>query len=144
MIGRLAESEDPVLFARFDEVDKCEFIKANAPKEAWEAWTSSDDDGAGLLVKAKALREQAREVLVSAARCRASSLPQPAMWALTYFRSPPFALIRGKRCGLRRRRRLQRRRSLLRRSLRPRSRKRRRTPAAAASRPPPSLLLTYY
>ena len=68
MIGRLAESEDPVLFARFDDVDKCEFIKANAPEEAWEAWTSSDDDGAGLLVKAEALREQAREVLVSAAR----------------------------------------------------------------------------
>ena len=68
VIGRLAESEDPVLFARFDEVDKCEFIKANAPEEAWEAWTSSDDDGAGLLVKAEALREQAREVLVSAAR----------------------------------------------------------------------------
>ena len=78
MIGRLAESEDPVLFARFDEVDKCEFIKANAP-EAWEAWTSSDDDGAGLLVKAAALREQAREVLVSTARFRTSSLPQPAL-----------------------------------------------------------------
>ena len=75
VIGRLAESEDPVLFARFDEVDKCEFIKGNAPKEAWEAWTSSDDDGAGLLVKADALREQAREVLVSAAPCRTSSLP---------------------------------------------------------------------
>ena len=90
-IGRLAESEDPVLFARFDEVDKCEFIKANAPKEAWEAWTSSDDDGAGLLVKADALREQAREVLVSAARCRTSSPPQPAMWALTYFRPSPRA-----------------------------------------------------
>ena len=88
VIGRLAESEDPVLFARFDEVDKCEFIKANAPKEAWEAWTSSDDDGAGLLVKADALREQAREVLVSAARSRTSSLPQPAKWALTYFRPP--------------------------------------------------------
>ena len=140
VIDRFAENEDAVLFARSNEVDKCEFIKANAPEDAW----ASTDDGAGLLVKAKALREQAREVLVSAARCRASSLPQPAMWALTYFRSPPFALIRGKRCGLRRRRRLQRRRSLLRRSLRPRSRKRRRTPAAAASRPPPSLLLTYY
>ena len=91
VIGRLAESEDPVLFARFDEVDKCEFIKANAPEEAWEAWTSSDDDGAGLLVKADALREQAREVLVSAARSiePRSSLPQPAMWALTYFCPPP-------------------------------------------------------
>ena len=75
VIGRLAESEDPVLFARFDEVNKCEFIKANAPEGAWEAWTSSDDDGAGLLVKADALREQAREVLVSAAPCRTSSLP---------------------------------------------------------------------
>ena len=79
VIGRLAESEDPVLFARFDEVGKCAFIKANAPKEAWEAWTSSDDDGAGLLVKAYALREQAREVRVSAARSRTSSLPQPAV-----------------------------------------------------------------
>eukprot|EP00964_Phaeocystis_antarctica_P133155 scaffold97340_cov66-Phaeocystis_antarctica.AAC.1 len=64
VIGRLAESEDPVLFAHFDEVNKCEFIKANAPEGAWEAWTSSDDDGAGLLVKADALREQAREVLL--------------------------------------------------------------------------------
>ena len=77
VIGRLAESEDPVLFARFDEIGKCAFIKANAPKEAWEAWTSSDDDGAGLLVKADALREQAREALVSAARFRTSLLPQP-------------------------------------------------------------------
>ena len=89
VIGRLAESEDPVLFARFDEVDKCEFIKANAPEEAWEAWTSSDDDGAGLLVKADALREQAREVLVSAARCRTSSLPQPAMGPHLFQLSPP-------------------------------------------------------
>ena len=75
VIGRFAESEDPVLFARFGEVDKCEFIKLNAPEDAW----ASTDDGAGLLVKADALREQAREVLVSAARCRTSSLPQPAM-----------------------------------------------------------------
>ena len=71
VIGRLAESEDPVLFARFGEVDKCEFIKVNAPEEAW----ASTEDGAGLLVKADALREQAREVLVSAAPCRTSSLP---------------------------------------------------------------------
>ena len=89
VIRRLAESEDPVLFARFDEVDKCEFIKANAPKEAWEAWTSSDDDGAGLLVKADALREQAREVLVSAARCRNFSLPQPATCGLHLLLPPP-------------------------------------------------------
>ena len=66
MIGRFAETEDPVLFARFGEVDKCEFIKLNAPKEAW----ASTDDGAGLLIKASALREQAREVMVSAARSR--------------------------------------------------------------------------
>ena len=33
VIGRLADSEDPVLFARFGEVDKCEFIKANASVE---------------------------------------------------------------------------------------------------------------
>ena len=66
MVGRFAESEDPVLFARFGEVDKCEFIKLNAPKEAW----ASTDDGAGLLIKASELREQAREVMVSAARSR--------------------------------------------------------------------------
>ena len=83
VIGRLAESKDPVLFARFDEVDKCEFIKVNAPEESWEAWTSSDDDSAGLLVKADALREQAREVLVSAARCRTSSPPRPSLTSAT-------------------------------------------------------------
>ena len=55
-----------MLFASYDEVDKCAFIKMNAPKGAWEAW-SSTDDGAGLLLNAAALREQAREVLVSAA-----------------------------------------------------------------------------
>ena len=66
MVGRLAESEDQILFATYGEVDKCEFIKMNAPKEAWEAW-SSTDDGAGLLLNAGALRAQAREVLVSAA-----------------------------------------------------------------------------
>jgi hypothetical protein len=65
--GRFAESVDPILFASYGEIDKCEFIKVNAPEDAWEAW-SSTDDGAGLLVKADALREQAREVLVSAAR----------------------------------------------------------------------------
>ena len=67
-IGRLAESEDPVLFARFDEAEKCEFIEANAPVEA----RSSTRDGAGLLVKANALREQACEVLVSTERSRTS------------------------------------------------------------------------
>ena len=61
-IGRLAESEGPVLFARFDEAEKCEFIEANVPVEAW----SPTDDNAGVLIKANALREQAREVLVSA------------------------------------------------------------------------------
>ena len=40
------------------------FIKANAPIETW----SPTDDGLGLLVKTGALREQAREVLVRAAR----------------------------------------------------------------------------
>ena len=74
MIGRFAESEDSVLFARFGEVDKCEFIKMNAPEEAW----ASTDDGAGLLVKADTLREQAREMLVSAARSIISPLPQPS------------------------------------------------------------------
>ena len=62
VMGRLAESEDPVLFARFGEVDKCEFIKVNTPVEAW----ASTEDGLGLLVKTSGLREQAREVLVSA------------------------------------------------------------------------------
>ena len=75
--GRFAESEDPVLFASYGEVDKCEFIQVNAPEDAWEAW-SSTDDGAGLLVKADALREQAREVLVSAARFPHSRAQQPA------------------------------------------------------------------
>ena len=42
------------------------FIKANAPMEAW----SPTDDGFGLLVKTGALREQAREVLVRAARSK--------------------------------------------------------------------------
>jgi hypothetical protein len=65
VVGRLAESEDPVLFATYDEADKCEFIKVNAPMGAWEAWSS--DDGAGLLLQAGALREQARTALVSAA-----------------------------------------------------------------------------
>ena len=59
-----------MLFARFGEVDKCEFIKLNAPKEAW----ASTDDGAGLLVKVDALRKQAREALVSAARFRTAAL----------------------------------------------------------------------
>ena len=67
MIGRFAENEDPVLYASYCEVDRCEFIKAHAPKEAWEAW-SSTDDGAGLLVMTNGLREQARQMLVSAAR----------------------------------------------------------------------------
>ena len=64
VMGRLAESEDAVIFARIDETEKCEFIKANAPEQAW----SSTDDGAGLLIKTSALREQARQMLVSAAR----------------------------------------------------------------------------
>ena len=68
-IGRLTESEGPVLFARFDEAEKCEFIEANVPVEAW----SSTRDGAGLLVKASALREQAREVLVTPTRPRTST-----------------------------------------------------------------------
>ena len=115
MIGRLAESEDPVLFARFDEVDKCEFIKANAPEEAWEAWTSSDDDGAGLLVKAAALREQAREVLVSTARSRTSSLPHaaspqtyfaPARWLSTVNKARRQRFWLHRRLSLRRRRAL--------------------------------------
>ena len=75
MVGRFAESEDPVLFARFGEVDKCEFIKMNAPEEAW----ASTDDGAGLLIKVDALREQAREVLVSAARFRTLTPAQPSV-----------------------------------------------------------------
>ena len=140
MTGRFAESDDPVLFANYGEIDKCEFIKVNAPEDAWEAW-SSTDDGAGLLVKADALREQAREVLVSAARFphsrAAASLLSPD---LLLYRSvlPPLALLRDKRCALRRRRSLRRKMSLRR-----RSRKRRRRRAAAA--PQPFLpLLTYY
>ena len=78
MIGRFAESEDAVLFARFGEVDKCDFIKVNAPKEAW----ASTDDGAGLLVKVDALREQAREALVSIARFR--TLAPAALTCFSY------------------------------------------------------------
>ena len=62
VIDRLAEGEDTVIFARFDEAEKCEFIKANVLVEAW----SPTDDNAGVLIKANALREQAREMLVSA------------------------------------------------------------------------------
>ena len=78
VIGRLAESKDQILFATYGEVDKCEFIKVNAPKEAWEAW-SSTDDGAGLLLNAGALREQAREVLVSAALQNLLAPAQPCI-----------------------------------------------------------------
>ena len=79
MIRRLAEGEDTVIFARFDEAEKCEFIKANAPEEAW----SSTDDGAGLLIKASALREQAREMLVSAVRYTEPPHSRSQSWALT-------------------------------------------------------------
>ena len=75
---RLAEGDEPELFATYDEADECEFIKANAPAGAWEAWSSADD-GAGILVKADALRNQARELLVSAARSRTCLLSQQAM-----------------------------------------------------------------
>ena len=76
MVGRLAESEDQLLFATYAEVEKCEFIKMNATKEAWETWSSADD-GAGLLLKADALREQARAVLVSAPLRTTTSPPMP-------------------------------------------------------------------
>ena len=83
VIGRLAQGEGPVLFARVGEVDKCEFIKANAPVEEW----SVTDDGAGLLVKTSGLREQAREVLVSAVR---SITPiSPAMGTYLSYHSGP-------------------------------------------------------
>ena len=74
VMGRLAESEEPVLFASFGEVDKCEFIKMNAPMDAW-AFT---DDGTGLLVKTGGLREQAREVLAREVPYALYNLPQPA------------------------------------------------------------------
>ena len=48
-IRRLAESEGPVLFARFDEAEKCEFIEANVPVDAW----SSTNDGAGFTYQGK-------------------------------------------------------------------------------------------
>ena len=51
-----------MLFARFDEAEQCELIKSNAPEEA----SSSEDDNAGVLIKASGPREQAREVLFSA------------------------------------------------------------------------------
>ena len=101
VIGRFAESEDPVLYASHGEVDKCEFIKVNAPKEAWEAW-SSTDDGAGLLVKAGALREQAREVLVSAASVEPPyfrSQPGGPLCLLLPSPNSPFSGARGSPCG---------------------------------------------
>ena len=52
-----------MLFARFDEAEKCEPIKSTAPEEA----SSSEDDNAGVLIKASGPGEQAREVPVSAA-----------------------------------------------------------------------------
>jgi len=52
-----------VLSARFDEAEKCKLIKSIAPEEA----SSSEDDNAGVLIKASGPGEQAREVLVSAA-----------------------------------------------------------------------------
>ena len=96
VIGRFAESEDPVLYADHGEVDKCEFIKVNAPKEAWEAWSSTDDDGAGLLVKAGALREQAREALVRASM----SMCGPLCLLLPSAPRSPFSGARGApHCG---------------------------------------------
>ena len=93
VMGRLAESEDPVLFARFGEVDKCEFIKVNTPVEAW----SSTEDGLGLLVKTSGLREQAREVLVSAV-CAITPY-QPATPALRVLARAPLLLAPGPGCG---------------------------------------------
>ena len=93
VMGRLAESEDPVLFARFGEVDKCEFIKVNTPVEAW----ASTEDGLGLLVKTSGLREQAREVLVSAVR--AITPYQPATPALRMLARAPLLLAPGPGCG---------------------------------------------
>ena len=81
--GRFAESEESHLFASYDEVEKCEFIKANAPKDTWEAWSSTDDDDAGLLVKADALRAQARELLVSVPRVFAHLLILPHLQSYT-------------------------------------------------------------
>lgn len=52
-----------MLSARFDEAEKCKLIKSIAPEEA----SSSEDDNAGVLIKASGPGEQAREVLVSAA-----------------------------------------------------------------------------
>ena len=101
VIGRFAESEDPVLYASHGEVDKCEFIKVNAPKEAWEAW-SSTDDGAGLLVKAHVLREQAREALVRAGHALEPPYPCPCVHgpsACCYPR-PPARSPQGKGVGL--------------------------------------------
>ena len=141
--GRFAESEDPILFASYGEVDKCEFIQVNAPEDAWEAW-SSTDDGAGLLVKADALREQAREVLVSAARFphsrAAASLLSPDLLQPICPPPGPLALLRDRRCALRRRRSLRRKMSLRRRS---RKRRRRRVAAVPRHPAPTNLLLRF-
>ena len=67
VIGRFAEGEARVLYVDYSEGEKCEFIKANAPKEDWEAW-SSTDGGAGLIVRAHALRMHSRSGLANKAK----------------------------------------------------------------------------
>ena len=52
-----------MLFARFDEAEKCELIKLDGPEKA----SSLEDDNAGVLIEASAPGEQACEVPVSAA-----------------------------------------------------------------------------
>ena len=52
-----------MLFARFDEAEKCELIKLNGPEKA----SSLEDDNAGVLIEASAPGEQACEMPVSAA-----------------------------------------------------------------------------
>ena len=49
-----------MLFARFDEAEKCKLIRSNAPEEV----SSLDEDN---VFKESGPGEQAREVLVSAA-----------------------------------------------------------------------------
>ena len=62
--GRLAEGDESIIVVRGDEIEKCEFMRANAQVQAW---SSDEEEEAGLMVQnGTALRKQAREILAAA------------------------------------------------------------------------------
>ena len=48
-----------------------------------QVWSSTDDDGTGLIINANGLREHAREILVRAAYSKTSHSRSHSMWTLT-------------------------------------------------------------